>query len=152
MWRNIENLNRKNLCTPKFWVYFVLYSFTFRSKCCRCSYTFKSTLCEKIIVKEGLNISYPYRLFCEKIFVRVCRRPRMPREDESRSVRIGLTTVRALKLSRFLIWTKESKSGKSFWEKTDFERSAKHGLLCQIQSRHLNVLFGGNLGNPDSFA
>ena len=36
-------------------------------------------------------------------------------------------------------------------EKTDFERSAKHGLLCQIQSRHLNVFFlMGNLGNPDS--
>ena len=45
---------------------------------------------------------------------------------------------------------KESKSGKSFW-KTDFlERSAKHGLLCQIQSRHLNILFWGNLGNSDS--
>ena len=25
------------------------------------------------------------------------------------------------------------------FEKTDFERSAKHGLLCQIQSRHLNI-------------
>ena len=37
------------------------------------------------------------------------------------------------------------------FEKTDFERSTKHGLLCQIQSRHLNVLFWGNLGNPDSF-
>ncbi|CAL5413835.1 unnamed protein product [Camellia sinensis] len=36
------------------------------------------------------------------------------------------------------------------FEKTDFERSAKHGLLYQIQSRHLNVLFWGNLGNPDS--
>ena len=36
------------------------------------------------------------------------------------------------------------------FEKIDFERSAKHGLLCQIQSRHLNVLFWGNLGNPAS--
>ena len=36
------------------------------------------------------------------------------------------------------------------FEKPDFERSAKHGLLCQIQSRHLNILFCENLGNPDS--
>ena len=38
------------------------------------------------------------------------------------------------------------------FEKIDFERSSKHGLLCQIQSRHLNILFWENLGNTDSFA
>ena len=36
------------------------------------------------------------------------------------------------------------------FENRFFERSAKHGLLCQIQSRHLNILFWENLGNPDS--
>lgn len=62
----------------------------------------------------------------------------------------ALATVRTRFMLRFLIWTKESKSGKSFWENRFLERTAKHGLLFQIQSRHLNILFWGNLGNPDS--
>ena len=80
------------------------------------------------------------------VFWKVWRRivdvpPNAPGGVSSRSVHLGVTTARTLKMSRFLIWTKESKSGKSFWE-TDFRKSsAKHGLLCQILSRHLNIFF-----------
>ena len=37
----------------------------------------------------------------KRIDTRDCRRPRTPREDESRSFRFGFTTVRTLKQSRF---------------------------------------------------
>jgi len=82
---------------------------------------------------------------------RNCRHPRMPREVESRSVRIGLTTVRTLKYCHGSKSEPKSPNLANRFEKTDiFERSSKHGLLCQIQSRHLNILFLGNLGNPNS--
>ena len=81
---------------------------------------------------------------------RNCRRPRTPREERAPVLFIwgyyssGLSNCHGSKSEP------KSPNPANRFEKTDFERNAKHGLLCQIQSRHLNILFWGNLGNPDS--
>ena len=54
---------------------------------------------------------------------------------------LGFTTAQDAQIVTVLNLEPKSPNPANRFEKIDFERSAKHGLLCQIQSRHLNILF-----------
>ena len=76
--------------------------------------------------------------------------PERPGRNELPFRSFGVTTAQDSQIFHGSKSEPNSPNPANRFEKTDFERRAKHGLLFQIQSRHLNVLFWGNLGNPDS--
>ena len=82
---------------------------------------------------------------------RNCSRPRTPREGWAPVPFImGLTTVRTLKLSRFSIWTKESKSGKTFKENKFFRKKCQTWTALPDTESPPKYFILGKLGNPDS--
>ena len=84
--------------------------------------------------------------------IRTVAVPERPGRVSSRSVHFGVTTAQDSQNCHGSKSEPKRPNPANRFEKTDFERSAKHGLLCQIQSRHLNILFLVNLGIPDSCA